>query len=238
MRAPSSSTTAIAISRASGSPSWPVWESSGCCVSGSGGARRCQPSAVLVGGAALVVLTLSLATWNQTQVWRDSETLWRWAVEMDPACSLCHGNLGAAIDRHRAGPGPPRRGRGAPAPGHRAPTRQSHPSLQPRHPPVGPDAVRRSGSSPPGIPRARARIANRPGTARASLPAPGPPRGCGAASAAGPRPATRPARRSREDQPEPSSRRPSLSWKTTPARSRCWGERSSSRASRWTRSSL
>ena len=52
---------------------------------------------VLVGGAALIVLTLGLAAWTQTQVWRDSETLWRWAVEMDPACSLCHGNLGAVI---------------------------------------------------------------------------------------------------------------------------------------------
>ncbi len=52
---------------------------------------------VLVAGAALVVLALGLATWTQAQVWRDSETLWRWAVEMDPACSLCHGNLGSAI---------------------------------------------------------------------------------------------------------------------------------------------
>jgi Flp pilus assembly protein TadD len=51
----------------------------------------------LVGGAALVVLTLGFAAWTQTQVWRDSETLWRWAVEMDPVCSLCHGNLGSAI---------------------------------------------------------------------------------------------------------------------------------------------
>jgi protein O-mannosyl-transferase len=52
---------------------------------------------VLVGGAALVVLALGFAAWNQAQVWRDSETLWRWAVEMDPGCSLCHGNLGSAI---------------------------------------------------------------------------------------------------------------------------------------------
>ena len=51
----------------------------------------------LAGGAALIVLTLGLAAWTQTQVWHDSETLWRWAVEMDPACSLCHGNLGSAI---------------------------------------------------------------------------------------------------------------------------------------------
>jgi Flp pilus assembly protein TadD len=52
---------------------------------------------VLMGGAALVILTLGFAAWTQTQIWRDSETLWRWAVEMDPACSLCHGNLGSAI---------------------------------------------------------------------------------------------------------------------------------------------
>ena len=54
-------------------------------------------ASALTGGAALIVLTLGLATWTQTQVWHDSETLWRWAVEMDPACSLCHGNLGSAI---------------------------------------------------------------------------------------------------------------------------------------------
>ena len=51
----------------------------------------------LAGGAALIVLTLGLAAWTQAPVWHDSETLWRWAVEMDPACSLCHGNLGSAI---------------------------------------------------------------------------------------------------------------------------------------------
>jgi Flp pilus assembly protein TadD len=52
---------------------------------------------IVAGGAALIVLTLGVAAWSQTQVWRDSETLWRWAVEMEPACSLCHGNLGSAI---------------------------------------------------------------------------------------------------------------------------------------------
>ena len=52
---------------------------------------------VLMAGAALVILALGVAAWTQTYVWRDSETLWRWAVEMDPACSLCQGNLGSAI---------------------------------------------------------------------------------------------------------------------------------------------
>jgi tetratricopeptide (TPR) repeat protein len=53
--------------------------------------------AVVAGGGALIVLTLGLATRTQIEVWHDSETLWRWAVEMDPTCSLCHGNLGSAI---------------------------------------------------------------------------------------------------------------------------------------------
>ena len=53
--------------------------------------------AVFLGGAVLIVVTLSLASWTQAYVWRDSETLWRWAVDVDPACSLCHGNLGSAI---------------------------------------------------------------------------------------------------------------------------------------------
>ena len=57
----------------------------------------------LTGGAALIVLTLGLAAWTQTHVWHDSETLWRWAVEMEPACSLCHGNLGSAITNTELG---------------------------------------------------------------------------------------------------------------------------------------
>jgi hypothetical protein len=75
--------------------------------------------AVLVGGAALGVIRLvrggtltrsmgwsaalaglialaglGIASWSYNQVWRESETLWRWAVEMDPDCSLCHSKLG------------------------------------------------------------------------------------------------------------------------------------------------
>jgi Flp pilus assembly protein TadD len=52
---------------------------------------------VFVVGAGLVVAALGVAAWTQTHVWRDSETLWRWAVDVDPTCSLCHGNLGSAI---------------------------------------------------------------------------------------------------------------------------------------------
>jgi hypothetical protein len=83
--------------------------------------------AVLIGGAALAVIRLvgsriltrsmgwafafaglvalaglGIASWSYGQVWRDSETLWRWAVEVDPDCSVCHGKLGESA---LAGPG-------------------------------------------------------------------------------------------------------------------------------------
>lgn len=49
------------------------------------------------GTALVVLLGLGAGTWGQSGVWRDSETLWRAAVEVDPACSVCHSNLGAAL---------------------------------------------------------------------------------------------------------------------------------------------
>ncbi len=55
-------------------------------------------------GVVAIGTTLGLAAWTQVHVWRDSESLWRWAVDMDPACALCHGNLGAAISSGPSGP--------------------------------------------------------------------------------------------------------------------------------------
>ncbi|HJR02908.1 MAG TPA: tetratricopeptide repeat protein [Methylomirabilota bacterium] len=49
-------------------------------------------SAAIAGVIALV--SLGVTSWSYGQVWRDSETLWRWAVEVDPDCSVCHGKLG------------------------------------------------------------------------------------------------------------------------------------------------
>ena len=62
-----------------------------------GRATRTTVSVLVARRGRSIVLTLGVAAWTQTHVWRDSETLWRWAVEMDPACSLCQGNLGSAI---------------------------------------------------------------------------------------------------------------------------------------------
>ncbi len=66
--------------------------------------RISMPTAVaLRGAAALTVVFLGFTASTQAHAWRDSETLWRWAVDMDPACALCHGNLGAAITNSPTG---------------------------------------------------------------------------------------------------------------------------------------
>src|SRR5690242_9422095 len=66
--------------------------------------RVSAPAAMtLAGAAALAVVLLGLSAWTQAHAWRDSETLWRWAVNIDPECALCHGNLGAAITNSPTG---------------------------------------------------------------------------------------------------------------------------------------
>jgi len=67
---------------------------------------RGRVSAVIVRsvltGAAAVVLVLALGTWDQSKIWQDSETLWRWSVNIDPDCSSCWNNLGTALlSQHR-----------------------------------------------------------------------------------------------------------------------------------------
>jgi Flp pilus assembly protein TadD len=43
--------------------------------------------------------TLALAANVQSTIWRDSETLWRYAIEVDPGCAICHHNLGVVLGR-------------------------------------------------------------------------------------------------------------------------------------------
>jgi len=37
---------------------------------------------------------LAVLTFNQVQIWHDTETLWRFALDAEPDCVICHGNLG------------------------------------------------------------------------------------------------------------------------------------------------
>jgi len=46
------------------------------------------------------VATLAAGAWRQSRVWHDSETLWRWAVGVDPACMMCQNNLGNFLLDH------------------------------------------------------------------------------------------------------------------------------------------
>ena len=64
---------------------------------GARGVLRPWLEAVVLGAVVLVVAALGAGTWRQSRIWHDSETLWRWAVSVDPACALCSNNLGQAL---------------------------------------------------------------------------------------------------------------------------------------------
>ena len=65
-------------------------------AAGTGRISRAVQGAV-VGVAALVILVLGAGTWQQTRIWRDSETLWRWTLQVDPRCAVCANNLASLI---------------------------------------------------------------------------------------------------------------------------------------------
>ena len=49
------------------------------------------------------LIGLGAASWSFAQVWAESESLWRWAVEVDPTCSVCQGKLGESLIGGAAG---------------------------------------------------------------------------------------------------------------------------------------
>jgi tetratricopeptide (TPR) repeat protein len=63
--------------------------------------RQGRVSAVIarsvLAGAAAVLLVLAVGAWDQSKIWQDSETLWRWSVNLDPDCSICWNNLGTSL---------------------------------------------------------------------------------------------------------------------------------------------
>jgi Flp pilus assembly protein TadD len=47
--------------------------------------------------AAAWLAALGILTAEQVKVWRDDDTLWRYALDADPECSICHLNLGLSL---------------------------------------------------------------------------------------------------------------------------------------------
>ncbi|HYB42611.1 MAG TPA: tetratricopeptide repeat protein [Candidatus Methylomirabilis sp.] len=64
-------------------------------------ARRRQLPAVASAGciivAVLVIASWAAGSWRQSRIWRDSETLWRYALAIDPQSAFAHFQLGAAL---------------------------------------------------------------------------------------------------------------------------------------------
>jgi tetratricopeptide (TPR) repeat protein len=50
--------------------------------------------------AAMIVTVLSVLTWNQTMVWRDTDTLWRHVLKLNPDSSIAHYNLARFLASH------------------------------------------------------------------------------------------------------------------------------------------
>jgi tetratricopeptide (TPR) repeat protein len=58
--------------------------------------------ALLNGLAGLVLIVLAVISWKQTQIWHDSERLWKHALALDDKSSFAHNNLGLALAKRNA----------------------------------------------------------------------------------------------------------------------------------------
>jgi Flp pilus assembly protein TadD len=61
---------------------------------GVAGVLRPSLVKVVLGLGVVWLGGLGYLSTQQAQVWRDTENLWRYAIEVDPDCAICHGNLG------------------------------------------------------------------------------------------------------------------------------------------------
>ena len=63
------------------------------------GLLRTPIAAIALGVVAMWIGGLALAARAQSFIWHDSETLWRYAIEVEPGCAICHHNLGINVAR-------------------------------------------------------------------------------------------------------------------------------------------
>jgi Flp pilus assembly protein TadD len=55
------------------------------------------PARLAAGAVIAMSITMGMLTWQQVQIWRNTETLWRHAVSIAPDCFLCRRSLGEAL---------------------------------------------------------------------------------------------------------------------------------------------
>jgi Flp pilus assembly protein TadD len=61
------------------------------------GVLRTPIVATALSVGAIWIGSLALTARVQSFVWHDSETIWRYAIEVDPGCAICHHNLGVIL---------------------------------------------------------------------------------------------------------------------------------------------
>jgi len=66
---------------------------------GRRGTLRGSIVALAVASVGIWIGALALTASAQSFVWHDSETLWRYAIEVDPGCAICHHNLATTVVR-------------------------------------------------------------------------------------------------------------------------------------------
>jgi len=64
---------------------------------------RVRPGIARLAGVVVAAWLFGLATltWQQVQIWKDTETLWRFAVDSEPRCAICQSNLGVYLQNER-----------------------------------------------------------------------------------------------------------------------------------------
>jgi tetratricopeptide (TPR) repeat protein len=67
-----------------------------------GGRLRTRTLVLTQSFAVLLLVVLGVLTWNQAQVWKDSERLWRHALALEEESSFAHNNLGLALAQRGA----------------------------------------------------------------------------------------------------------------------------------------
>jgi len=64
---------------------------------GAAGVLRPLLVKAVIGLMVVWLAALAYLSTQQIQIWRDTESLWRYAIEVEPDCTICHGNVGTYL---------------------------------------------------------------------------------------------------------------------------------------------